>query len=277
MSRITLLGESIHGVAEFTRYKHAWLVERGFADMVIVFEADHVGMLRSLFTQESPLGILANFPKVHRTREMLALLEEIVERRVPFFGVDVVCCNKSGHFDPSLMEARERQQLAELEIYGKPEPFPLRDEYMCDRLAEVCLGCPERPVVGLFHNMHIKKSGSSEAPAFRLPSVAECLLRRHHLPSHSIGLFVKAGRALHNDLTEFAFSIEDDDAIETLAGPPGGEATIIAEKELMGARVAYHHGFEKETRPVAAQYDECVVFPEATPPHLVTWESAVGR
>lgn len=266
MVTLTFLGESIHGVSEFTRLKLDWI--REVKNPVVIFEADHIGLKRSWGLKEPPGQVIANFPTIHRTEEMLELIEYLFERGIPYFGADVVPYNKQVAFDGPLREARARQLDEYRRIYALADPFPARDEYMAQTVAE-CLGLHRGAnAVGLFHNLHIKKQGSLELGAFRLPSVAELLCDRHGYESRSIGLFAKAGTALHNNGNLFEFCIGDDDVIESLA-VPGTEPRRIRNAAEMRDRTAYHHAFEKENLPVRLQYDECVVFASANPPGLL--------
>lgn len=264
---IVFLGESIHGVSEFTSFKRKWISHAAGANLAVVFEADHVGMLRSALNRESPKEILLNFPRIHRTTEMLALLADLVGKGVPFFGADVITRNKEGGFRRPLAAMRLRQVEAERFIYSQVDPFSHRDEYMAEVIASVAADHPGHVVVGLFHNLHIKKQGSRECEELRLHSVAECLCEKHRMDIRSIGLFASGGSALHNDLTPFRFEIRDDGAVEHLATASNEYVHFICPADVEN-RTAYHHAFTKETLPVRENYDECVVFPIVTPPSL---------
>lgn len=235
--------------------------------LVIVFEADHIGMVRSGQQEESPEEILLNFPRVHRTCEMLSLLEFAVANEIPFYGADVVSRNQNENFALTLQSQRHNQKLEQNRIYALSDPFPARDEYMCDVMWKVAQKHPKRTIIGFFHNLHIKKQGSLERGEFYLPSVAEQLFKKYGLPSYSIGLFARSGRALHNDLSEFTFSIADSDVVEALADSTHVKAL---KQPALGERSAYHHAFEKENLPVRIQYDECIVFDRVTTPTLST-------
>ena len=262
---VIFLGESIHGVAEFTLFKREWLARHESDELVIVFEADHIGILRSRQEEESPEEILLNFPRVHRTCEMLALLEFAVANKIPFYGADVVSRNQNENFALTFQSHRHNQKLEENRIYALSDPFPARDEYMCDVMWKVAQKHPKRTIIGFFHNLHIKKQGSLERDEFYLPSVAEQLFKKYGLPSYSIGLFARSGRALHNNLSEFTFSIADSDVVEALADSTHVRAL---KQSALGERSAYHHAFEKENLPVRIQYDECIVFDRVTTPTL---------
>lgn len=266
MVTVTFLGESIHGVSEFTRFKLDWIRE---ADApVVVFEADRIGLQRSFEAGDSAEKVIENFPPIHRTNEMLELLECVVERGIPYFGADVIPYDKRGVFEGPLVETRARQLDEHQRIYALPDPFPVRDEYMAQAVAD-CLNLhPEGNLIGLFHNLHIKKQGSLENGELKLASVAEVLRERHGYESRSIGLFAEAGIALHNNGTPFDFRIADDEVIESLA-VPGKEPRRIRDAAEMRNLTAYHHAFEKENLPVRLQYDECVVFASVNPPSLL--------
>jgi len=261
--KVTFLGESIHGVAEFTDYKRRWLERLRAEALAVVFEADHAGMMRSRQSGEPAEAVLANFPKIHRTREMRDLLTLVIESGFPFFGADVVVRNKEARFSGDLAVMRDRQITRQGEIYEREDWAEQRDAYMAGVTAQVCADFPDHHVVGLFHNMHIKKAGSQEFHHLRLTSVAEHLAKSHGIASHSIALFARAGEALDNDLTPFAFKILDQEAVELLANDDLLHVTDLAE---CGDRMGFHHAFEKENLPVARQYDECVIFPRATRP-----------
>lgn len=266
MVKVTFLGESIHGVSEFTRFKFDWIREA--AAPVIIFEADHIGLRRSSESGETAIEAMENFPRIHRTREMLELLEYVVEQRIPYYGADVIPRNRRGNFEGLLGEARERQLDAHRRIFACADFAPPRDEYMAEAVAECVRAHTGRHVVGLFHNAHIKKQGSLELGEFKLPSVAEVLRERHGCESRSIGLFAKAGSAFHNDGTPFEFRIDDNDVIEVLAGS-GLTPRRVSDPVEMQDLTAYHHAFEKENLPVRLQYDECIVFPSVTTPKLL--------
>lgn len=266
MQRVTFLGESVHGVAEFTIFKREWLAAHRDEPLAVVFEADHTGILRSMKTGESADEVMANFPKIHRTHEMRDLVALVMEAGIPFLGADVVVRNKEAEFSGDLAAMRERQRDRHREIYAREDWAELRDAYMAEVMAQACTDHPERHVVGLFHNMHIKKAGSLEPDRLRLTSVAENLAKAHGIASRSIALFARRGDALDNDCSPFEFEILDDDAVETLANDD-----VLHMKDLCecGDRTAFHHAFEKENLAVAQQYDECVIFPQATRPTVL--------
>jgi erythromycin esterase-like protein len=267
MHNVCFLGEAIHGVAEFTNYKHQWLAARDSENVVVVFEADHVGMLHSAMQQESAERVLLNFPKIHRTHEMLALLEFVVGNKIPYYGADVVTRNKTAVFTGELLLRRKTQEAKEAFIYAQADPFTLRDKYMAEAMAGAMVQHPQKTIAGFFHNFHIKKRGSLEEGHFKLCSVAENLAAIHQTASRSIGLFAAQGNALDNDRTSFQFNnINDAEVIESLA-TSDSKPLIIKDKTVMGKRTAYHHAFEKEHIPAARQYDECVIFHTATVPH----------
>lgn len=137
---------------------------------------------------------------------------------------------------------------------------------MSNAMAEICAAEPNRHIVGLFHNLHIKKKGSSERKDLWLPSIAELLFSRHRVTSYSVGLNARRGAALHNNLEPFDFMIEDRDAIECL--PPLDSFGTYKAEEL-SAYIGYHHAFDRETIHVRTQYDEVVVLPIVSPPTLI--------
>lgn len=266
MQRVTFLGESVHGVAEFTIFKREWLAAHRDEPLAVVFEADHVGMLRSMKTDESADEVMANFPKIHRTHEMRDLVALVIEAGIPFSGADVVVRNKEAEFSGDLDMMRERQRDRHRDIYEREGWAEQRDAYMAEVMAQACTDHPDRHVVGLFHNMHIKKVGSLESGHLRLTSVAENLAKAHGIASRSIALFARGGDALDNDRSPFEFEILDDEAVELLARD---EVLHVADLRECGDRTAFHHAFEKESLPVAQQYDECVIFPRATRPAIL--------
>lgn len=266
MVTVTFLGESIHGVSEFTRFKLDWI--RELKNPVVIFEADHIGLKRSWELKEPPGQVIASFPKIHQTREMLRLVEYLLKRGVPYFGADVVPRSKRGTFDGPLGEARQKQLDAHRQIFACADFAGPRDEYMAEAFAECVRAHPGRHVVGLFHNAHIKKRGSLELGELKLASVAELLRERHGYESRSIGFFAKAGTALHNNGAVFDFRIDDEDVIESLAGS-GTTPRKIYDPVEMQDLTAYHHAFEKENLPVRLQYDECIVFSSVRAPTLL--------
>ena len=266
--KIHLIGESIHGVSEFTRYRHQWLLRHVDDQSIVVFEADHIGLLHSSQNYDDAETMLQNFPRVHRTREMANLLCDLLSRRIPIYGADVVARNTVATISGELERRRQKQQQDEARIYASPDCFAGRDEYMADVFAELVTRYPAHHFFGLFHNLHIKRHGSREVESLRLRSVAEQLRQKHRLPVHSTALFARQGDALHNNLTQFHFAIDDTDSIESLATTPT-DPVILSSSADMGERVAYHHASERETLPVGLHYDACVVFPHATPPTLI--------
>jgi erythromycin esterase-like protein len=140
---------------------------------------------------------------------------------------------------------------------------------MSEVLASVVMAHPGHTVVGFFHNMHIKHNGSLEKNHLKLTSIAENLRLKHDISSRSIGLFASGGTAVCNDLSPFEFDISDDDVIEHLARKTK-RVTNIESSQLMNDLTAYHHAFEKESIPVNRQYDECVIFPTARRPTLLS-------
>ncbi|MDR0534087.1 MAG: hypothetical protein LBH01_09040 [Verrucomicrobiales bacterium] len=269
MGKVCFLGEAIHGVAEFTTYKHDWLRNQRPEEWIIVFEADHIGMLNSVANDEPAYQILQNFPKVHRTQEMLMLLEYLIEKKIPYYGADVVTRNKIAKFHGDMLVPRQIQAEQEGLFYSQADPFTLRDSYMAKVIANVASNHPHKNIAGFFHNGHIKKHGSKEIGKFKLRDTAEVLFADHQIPSYSTGLFAAQGNMLHNIFTPRNFNnIADTEVIESLA-KPDSSPLIIKDKETMGNLAAYHHAFEKENLPVAWQYDECVIFHTATTPTLV--------
>ena len=266
MQRVMFLGESVHGVAEFTIFKREWLAEHRDEPLAVVFEADHVGMLRSMRTGESADEVMANFPKIHRTHEMRDLVALVIEAGIPFLGADVVVRNKEAEFSGDLAMMRERQRARHRDIYEREDWAEQRDAYMADVMAQACTDHPDRHVVGLFHNMHIKKAGSLEIGHLRLTSVSENLAKVHGIASWSVALFARRGDALDNDRTPLEFEILADDAVELLANDETRHVTDLRE---CGERTAFHHAFEKENLPIARQYDECVIFPRASRPAIL--------
>lgn len=265
--RVTFIGESIHGVSEFTKYKLEWLKARKGDPVTVVFEADRIGMMRSSELKESAEQMLQNFAKIQRTREMLELLDYLLSHEIPYFGADPVTRNHHGDFFGELAQFREKQIANEKEIYSSQNSFSLRDEYMCDVMEEVCSSQAGRHVVGLFHNLHIKKMGSRERPELCLPSVAELLLERHRIPSYSIGLYAKRGSALHNNLSPFDFEIRNGYTVESMVSAETPSFFLSAD---LGEQTAYHHAFDIESVPVKLQYNEIGVFPSVSRPTLIT-------
>jgi erythromycin esterase-like protein len=267
---VVLIGESIHGVAEFTEFKHRWLRENARSRLVVVFEADHVGMLLSAHDKSQETHILRNFPKVHRTEEMLLLIRHILQKDIPFYGADLVTRNKTATYSGHFKLLRDKQIASETKVYSESPPlFQLRDEYMSDVVASAAMTHPGHTVVGFFHNMHIKHNGSLEKDHLRLTSIAENLRHNHDILARSIGLFASSGTAVCNDLSPFSFDISDPDVIEHLAHKTN-RVTKIVTPQLMEDLTAYHHASERESISVNRQYDECVVFPTVRPPRLLS-------
>ena len=73
--KINFIGESIHGVSEFTKFKLDWIERNSSKKLIVIFEADRTGIANSFLKGETAEQILLNFPRIHQTEEMSLLLK----------------------------------------------------------------------------------------------------------------------------------------------------------------------------------------------------------
>ncbi|NDL63809.1 hypothetical protein [Acerihabitans arboris] len=268
-NKIIMIGESIHGVSEFTSFKCHYIKTLSAPGSILIFEADSLGMYISFLLGDTPRQQLENFPKVHQTREMLGLLSCAREKNIICLGADVIPRRHILTFPPGVCWRSERQAQADVyhAIKAQAGYFALRDKYMAKAIMLIRKKLPGRNILVLMHNLHIKKNGSAECPSLRLKSTAENL-RERRLDIHSIALMASSGTACHNTLERFSFDIHDENAIEDYHHDREAFAQI-AYKNIPAGLIAYHHAFEAETIPLQEQYDECVVFSHVHPPEFI--------
>lgn len=126
--RFIFLGESIHGVSEFTRLRLE-IAKRYFHEQaVLVFEADSTGMLLSHIRNDDAVFRLNNFPKVLRCREMLDVLKWAISKRVPCFGIDCIPRLDITNFPADWLTRRQNEIRDYLEYRSADNFFELRDK-----------------------------------------------------------------------------------------------------------------------------------------------------
>lgn len=265
--RFVFLGESIHGVAEFTRFRQAiaqcYFSENG----ALIFEADSSGMLLSHQRNEYAPCRLKNFPKVMRTREMLHLLTWAIDHHLPCLGIDCIPRRDLTDFPREWQSQRQRELMHYQQVINTPDYFRWRDARMAESLFTIARDYAHRRILVMLHNLHIKRCGHQEKGALRLKSVREYVEDLLPLQSRSVAQFARAGNAIHNDLNPFSFEIYDPLSLETYPGIAG--CSLFRESQIPDNRVAWHHAFERETLPAKKQYEGCVVFSYVHPPVLV--------
>ncbi|MCG8710742.1 erythromycin esterase family protein [Brenneria sp. 4F2] len=264
--RLTFIGESIHGVSEFTRCKQNFA--RRFCDKswVWIFEADQLGMALSHANQEPAGARLMNFPAVMRTKEMRDLLGWGIDAGIPCLGADIIPRRPLASFPAEWAARRMRQAALFHQIRGRDGYAARRDRYMARQVRRIASHYADAPLLVMMHNMHIKRSGSREVSSLRLKSVREHLAGDFSAQMESIALFARQGCVCHNDLTPFTFAIDDPLSAEVFLTAAEPTLAVVACADMPSAHVAWHHAFERETRPVGEQYEWCAVFAQVAAP-----------
>lgn len=267
-TRLLFVGESIHGVSEFTLFKQEIAGSYFFENSILVFEADCAGMQLSNVEHDPAYLRLNNFPKVMRTTETLQLLSWAIDRQIPCLGIDCIPRRDLADFS-RLLQPLRKKQISENNMMKKRlgSYFVWRDSQMANNLLKIVNDYPESRILVMLHNLHIKKKGSMENSELSLRSVREIIEKALPGQSCSIAQFARGGQALHNDLTVFNFHIDDPFAIETY--PFISQSKSVLTFQIPKDRVGWHHAFEQETIPVCEQYEGCKVFTSVHPPSLI--------
>ncbi|MCG8158931.1 erythromycin esterase family protein [Brenneria goodwinii] len=270
--RITFIGEAIHGVGAFTTCKLDFARRYCGKNWVWVFEADHLGMALSHANQEPASARLINFPVVMRTKEMLGLLTWGIDVGIPCLGADPIPRRPLASFPATWLARRTRQMAFFHKIRGSDGYFARRDRCMAHLVRQIAGHYADAPLLVMMHNMHIKRCGSREIPSLRLKSVRECLTSHFPEQMESIALLARQGTACHNDLTSFSFAIDDPYSAEVFLAAADQPSCLVAAADIPSEYVAWHHAFERETRPVREQYEWCVLFAHVNAPVLTQYE-----
>ncbi|QTF09182.1 erythromycin esterase family protein [Brenneria izadpanahii] len=270
--RITFIGEAIHGVGAFTTFKLDFARRYCGKNWVWVFEADHLGMALSHANQEPARARLINFPAVMRTKKMLGLLRRGIDAGIPCLGADIIPRRPLASFPAAWSARRTRQMALFHKIRRSDGYFARRDRYMARQVRRIAGHYADAPLLVMMHNMHIKRCGSREMPPLRLRSVREHLARSFPGQMESIALLARQGSACHNDLTPFSFVIDDPRSAEVFLTAAEQPPCLAAAADIPSEYVAWHHAFERETRPVREQYEWCAVFAHVSAPVLTPCE-----
>ncbi|MFE4108838.1 hypothetical protein [Kosakonia sp. YIM B13611] len=266
--RFIFLGESIHGVAEYTQLRKN-IAERYFKNSaVLIFEADSKGMLFSHQHNETAICRLKNFPRILRTQETLNLLAWAISRQIPCLGIDCIPRRAVTEFTPEWQPIQQQ----EIDEYFKARAginfFAWRDIRMAENLINLTSTYPAHRMLIMLHNLHIKRRGSLEKAELQLKSVREYFEDAFPVQSHSIAQFAQRGSALHNDLTLFSFQITDPLSVELLSG--AAAYNLLTAEQISDVSTAWHHAFERETIPPQNQYEGCFIFKEVHPPIIIS-------
>ncbi|PDO88242.1 hypothetical protein [Kosakonia pseudosacchari] len=266
--RFIFLGESIHGVAEYTRLREN-IAERYFnKSAVLIFEADSNGMLFSHQHNESAICRLKNFPGILRSQETVNLLAWAISRQLPCLGIDSIPRRSVTEFPPEWQPIQQRK----IDEYSSARSginfFAWREIRMAENLIHLTSTYPEHRMLIMLHNLHIKRHGSFEKAELRLKSVREYFEDVFPRQSHSIAQLAQRGSALHNDLTLFNFHITDPLSVERLSG--AAAYTLLTAEQIPNDSTAWHHAFERETVSPKNQYEGCFIFKEVHPPIMAS-------
>lgn len=267
-SRFIFIGESIHGVLEFTLFKQDFVRQYGKPDWIWLFEADRLGMALSDQRQEPASQRLSNFPAVMRTMEIQELLDTAIQRGIVCLGVDCIPRRALQDFPAHWRQRRQCQIDRYQTMKNQPDYHEWREENMALAITETAGRHPDSTLLIMMHNLHIKRQGSKEIPTLKLTSVRERLEKINPGQMTSIAQFALAGNAVHNNLMPFHFHINDERAVESLAASDERQYRILPCSAIPTDYVAWHHAGERETLPVRNQYEWCVVFSRVTAPRF---------
>lgn len=266
--RFIFLGESIHGVAEFTQLREEIAACYFDHAAVLVFEADSTGMLFSHQHNESALGRLKNFPKILRTQESVNLLAWAISRDIPCLGIDPIPRRPLTDFTQQWHAIRHRETDDYSSAKSAGTLFAWRDATMAEKLIALTSAYPRQRMLIMLHNLHIKREGSRERAALKLKSVREYFEEVFPGQSHSVAQLARSGSALHNDLSPFRFHITDPHSAESLCGDAA--CTLLTAAEIPATCTAWHHAFERETVTAKDQYEGCFIFNAVRSPVIVS-------
>lgn len=267
--QIIFIGESIHGVSEFTLFKHQFIKTHVDQNWICFFEADYLGMRLSRSQGDCAEKILQNFPLGMRTRETFDLLTWLVEHGIPYHGIDNIPRRLLSDYPTDWMSIKSEQDLEYQKLKITNNLFEWREEEMAKNIINTIdiYGKNNKALI-MLHNMHIKNKGSHENSNLRLRSVKERIDARLLKKSISIAQVALRGTAINNDITPFHFCINDAQSVESLAMNTGNIYNIYSATDLPDESVAYHHAFERENISAKEQYEWIVVFRDVNPPKI---------
>lgn len=267
--KIIFLGESIHGISEFTEFKSQFIKKYCNIDWICIFEADSLGMDLSRSQHENPKEILKNFPAVMRTQGMLELVSWLTENNIQYYGIDSIPRRLFDDYPTVWIENKKKQDLTYQEHHKSKNYYEWRENSMVINLHNIINKNQDKKLLVMLHNMHIKNRGSKEKDNLKLRSVKERLDVNIRKNSISIAQLALSGNALHNNLTPFSFNIADIHSVELLVVGKKENCSIYPTSKLSHNLVAWHHAFEKENIAVKKQYELLVIFNSASVPKLI--------
>lgn len=266
-TRFLFLGEAIHGVSEFSKLRMG-IAECYFGDMtVLIFEADSSGMLLSHQRNGDARSRLENFPLIMRTQEMRDFLSWAIARNITCLGIDCIPRRSLNEFPREWHSARNQETDDYLKAKSSKNFFEWRAIQMANQLIRFASDHPERRMLIMLHNLHIKRFGSLETGELRLKSVREYFEDFFPQQSNSIAQLAQSGTALHNNLTPFRFKINDPHSLENLSGPAG--CIFFTGSGIPVSCIAWHHAYVRETVTPKRQCEGCFIFKNVHPPVLM--------
>jgi len=149
--RFIFLGESIHGVAEFTQLREEIAACYFDHAAVLIFEADSTGMLFSHQHNESALGRLKNFPKILRTQETVKLLAWAISRDIPCLGIDPIPRRPLTDFTQQWRSIRHRETDDYSRAKSAGTLFAWRDATMAEKLIALTSAYPRQRMLIMLH------------------------------------------------------------------------------------------------------------------------------
>lgn len=267
--RILFIGESIHGVAEFSQFKKEIIKKINGRNWIVLFEADAPGMKLSQLRRDTADQFLDNFPRIMRTEQTRGLISLAQEQGMPCLGIDIIPRRSDADFPQDWQTDRALFTRQFISVRKTGNGLSWRSAKMAENLREIARHYPSSQLLVFLHNMHIKRNGRTERPALRLMSVREHLNAAFAGQMHSIAQFARTGRACHNNLDAFDFEIHDPQAVETLIDPQRNGWLLIKCDGLVQMKVAYHHAFEREAIDIRQQYESAVLYGRVTPPEFI--------
>ncbi|HHD7242324.1 TPA: hypothetical protein ACNOIA_004605 [Enterobacter cloacae] len=268
-SRIFFIGESIHGIAEFSQFKKEFIKHINGQNWIVLFEADALGMKLSQLRGDTEEQFLDNFPRImqtFQTRELIALAQK---QGFPCLGIDVIPRRSDADFPQDWKADRSSFIHHFITARESDNWLSWRSAKMAQNIRDIACHNPSSQLLVFLHNMHIKRDGRSERSELRLMSAREHLDKDFAGQMYSIAQFARAGRACHNDLTAFDFEINDPQSIETLIDQQSSGWRLFKCEKLVQMKVAYHHAFERETIDIRRQYEYVVLYGRVTPPEFI--------
>lgn len=132
--QIVFIGESIHGVSEFTLFKHQFMKKYVDKNWICFFEADYLGMKLSRSQGDCAEKILQNFPLVMRTRETFDLLTWLVEHNIPYHGIDNIPRRSSSDYPTDWLSKKSEQDMEYQKKKMTNSLFEWREEEMAKNI-----------------------------------------------------------------------------------------------------------------------------------------------